>query len=75
MFKRYLLNVMVWLDQGLNTLTGGDPDETVSSRAAKAMKEGRKWGCILCRLLDLVDKDHCDKNIERDEGRDAVIPD
>ena len=28
----YLLNILIWLDQGFNTLLGGDPDHTVSGR-------------------------------------------
>ena len=43
-------------------------DETISSRAGKARLAGKRWGCILCRLLDKIDKQHCEKNIEKDEG-------
>jgi len=52
-------------DQLFNAAANGNEDETVSSRAARAMLEGRKWGCVLCRLLDVLDPDHCLKNIER----------
>lgn len=69
---RYLLNLVVWLDQGLNTLTGGDPDETVSSRAAKSARRGHRWGCVLCRAIDWIDRGHCERVIETDEGRDAL---
>lgn len=47
-----------------NAVTGGDPDETISSRAYKAMKQGRRWGCVLCRLLDYIEKDHCKKSVK-----------
>jgi len=67
--SRYLWNVLIWLDQGLNVLFGGDPDETVSSRMGKAVREGR---CVLCkfgcRVLNIFDKNHCEKSIESDEG-------
>lgn len=56
-------------DQLANTAFGGDEDETISSRAGKAAREGRWWACRLCRLLDWFDPGHCEKNIELDEGR------
>lgn len=70
--KRYFWNILLWIDQGLNTLTGGDPDETVSSRAAKAKRNGRRWGCVLCKVLNWFDRNHCEKSIEEDEGKNAV---
>lgn len=42
-----------------NTVTGGRPEETISSRAYRAMTEKRRWGCVLCKLLDYIQKDHC----------------
>lgn len=63
--------VAVANDQALNAaLVGyaGSEDETVSSRAGKAARKGRIWGCVLCRLLDKIDPGHCEKNIEHDEG-------
>ena len=56
-------------DQLWNVPWGGSEDETISSRAAKAMRRGDRWGCVLCKLLDRIDPDHCLKNIENDEGR------
>jgi DNA polymerase III delta prime subunit len=50
-------------DQLANTAFGGNEDETISSRANRARSERRSWGCILCRLLDRIEKDHC-KNSE-----------
>lgn len=72
---RYLLNWARWLDEGLNVATGGDADETLSSRAGKALKNGRPWACILCRFLDIFQKDHCLKSINPDDGGLATIPD
>ena len=69
MIKRYILNVLIALDQLANAVLRGDPDETLSSAAGKARNAGVRWGCILCRVLDWIDPDHCDKSIERDEGR------
>lgn len=63
--------VAVANDQTLNAaLVGrsGSEDETISSRAGKAAQSGRRWGCILCRVLDWFDPGHCARNIEPDEG-------
>ena len=46
-------------DQLANTAFGGSEDETISSRANRARTEGRRWGCVLCRLLDKIKKNHC----------------
>lgn len=59
----------VSFDQLGNAATNGDPDETISSRAGKARLLGRRWGCVLCKLLDALDKDHCARFIELDRGR------
>lgn len=53
---------MMAYDQALNALTGGHEDETVSSRAARARDRGRRWGCVLCGVLDWLDPDHCNKS-------------
>lgn len=45
--------------------TGGALSETISSRADRARDEGRLWGCVLCRLLDWVQKDHCRKSAKK----------
>lgn len=73
--KQYLLNFLLLLDEAGNTLTGGDPGETISSRAGKAMQEGRAWGCILCKFLNWFQKDHCLKSINPDDGSRAVVKD
>lgn len=56
-------------DQLWNALLGGHEDETISSRAAKARAAGRRWGCVLCRIVDAIDRDHCDRFVELDRGK------
>ena len=51
-------------DQLANAAFGGSEDETISSRAGKAAKDGKRWACVLCRLLDKFDPGHCNKGIE-----------
>ena len=71
--QRYFENVLVSIDQLLNTLTGGDPDETWSSRFGKY--QDRVWLYrVICRVLDIFDPHHCEKSIEEDEGEYQVIP-
>ncbi|TAL13929.1 hypothetical protein EPN95_04550 [Patescibacteria group bacterium] len=70
--KRYIMNVLVSLDQMGNAMTGGDPDETISSRAGKAHKKGKTWGKVMCKFLAWFDKGHCKKSIEEDEGGDGL---
>lgn len=72
---RYLLNFAVLLDEAANTILGGSPNETISERAAKARNAGRRWGCILCRLLNRINPGHCDNALTSTIGDDAVIPD
>jgi len=59
----------VSFDQLANTAFGGHEDETISSRAGKAARKGKPWACVLCRLLDWFDPDHCENNIEPDRGK------
>ena len=42
--SNYILRVLIAADQLVNALIGGNPDETLSSAAYRAEKEGRFWG-------------------------------
>lgn len=55
----WVLNVLIGLDQFANTLIGGAPDETISSRASRARTRGARWGRWLCACLDWLDPGHC----------------
>ncbi len=82
---RYLWNVAIWVDQGINVIFGflfnlassplhrfGDPDETLSSVFAKNDDSGACGFCaFMCRVLDYFDPGHCRAHIEADEGNDA----
>ena len=71
----YIRNVLVLADQAVNTVFFlGDPDETISRRAGRAMNKGSLWGCVLCQILDAIDPRHCHKAVERDdEGYNSVF--
>jgi hypothetical protein len=69
--KKYGLNILISIDQFFNTVLGGDPDETISSRAAKGQ---HKWYWrLLGYLLEWLDPGHLQDSVEPDEGDDAVL--
>lgn len=51
----------VAFDRLANAGLGGDENETISSRANRS-KDKFLSACVLCRFLDLFDKDHCEKH-------------
>ena len=66
--KRYIWNLLISIDQLANTIFGGYPDETLSSRWGKLAREEHKFAMFMCNLLHIFDKGHCEKCIEEDEG-------
>lgn len=50
-----------------NVLLNGKLGEYISTRAYRAWKEGRRWGCVLCKLLDVVDPNHCEKSAKNQQ--------
>lgn len=73
----YIEDVLLGLDEFANTLTGGQPGDTISHRAAVARNNGERWGCWLCAFLNLFQADHCDKTIAaydaQVESEDAAL--
>lgn len=77
--RTYAWRNLIALDQLANSLVGGNPDETLSSRGQKARERWKRsagqprsqylWGCILCGLLDAAWKGHCLASVERDESK------
>lgn len=72
----YVHRDLVAFDQGANVLLGGKPDETISSRAARADEKGKLWGRVLSRFLDFFQKDHGAKaqagDVERAEAVEKI---
>jgi hypothetical protein len=54
--------MLVGYDRIANAMTGGSDRETISSRANRGQQEGTVGWCLLCRLLDLIEQDHCNKS-------------
>ena len=71
-WRKWVWNILIAIDQLGNSLIGGDPDETISSRAGKAKKKGRRWAKVLCWALDRIDPGHCGAVIDETEGDDQV---
>lgn len=58
----YWLNILISIDQLLNAMLLGHPDETLSSRAYRADRDGKVFGRIFRPLIDLIffwDHQHC----------------
>ena len=73
MIRKYFINILISIDQFGNALTGGDPDETISSRCGKLVRSGKRgFAFWLCMILHKMDRNHCMDAIEEDEGDDAV---
>ena len=63
-FKGYIVRQLIALDQAFNTLTGGQPDETLSSRLGRKEQTGDQFADVACDILDVFEQDHCKKSIE-----------
>jgi hypothetical protein len=56
--EEYLKRALIGLDMFVNVLTDGDPDETISSRSARAAERGQRWGIVMSKFLDIFQHDH-----------------
>lgn len=65
--RGYVRRVLVSLNQTLNALTGGEADETLSSRWGRARRRGSKAAKVVCAALEKIQPCHCASAIERDE--------
>ena len=71
--RMFVVNVLLAIDQFVNVLMFGDPDETLSSRAGRVWPDS-EWRMFIDWLM-FWQTDHCHKAIEKDEGkRDLLFP-
>jgi hypothetical protein len=77
--KSYGWNILIGVDQLLNAVLAGDPDETISGRIGKVkLHHGGRipWRRPVLKitdwLLERIDKNHTIKSIEDDEGKDEI---
>lgn len=52
----------------------GNPNETLSERAAKGMVAGSHKWCLLCKLLHFFDRNHCEKVLAGNTPRWDTVP-
>lgn len=52
-------NTLLTVDRVVNALLGGDPNETLSQRTARAELAGSRAAALACRLMGWVHPDHC----------------
>lgn len=76
---KYVLNVLISLDQLGNSLLLGDPDETISSRIGRIKRKwggSIPWGRPVTKttdwVLDKIDPNHSLDAIESDEGKEGL---
>jgi len=68
---RYFQNLFIAVDQLLNALMLGDPDETISSRVGRVAPDS-----VAARIINFIcfyQTDHCRESIEHDEGKYDLI--
>lgn len=78
MFKKYIRNILISIDQMANTLLGGDPDMTISSRLGRNYK-----GTWMANFVDWLfswqkrvgSTSHTENANywETDDGKEAII--
>lgn len=76
--KQYLFNVLVAADQLVNTICGGYPDETVSSRVYRASECEHKCAKVVQWILNGIflpfETEHCRKAYESELNRAQNFP-
>ena len=56
--ENFMQRDLIALDDAANVLTGGIPDETLSSRLERDAEQHRLLGELGCKILDAIQKDH-----------------
>ena len=60
------MRLLLATDQWFNVLLkNGSQDETISSYTGRLIKSGngRWYDCLLCKILNRFEKDHCNKSL------------
>jgi hypothetical protein len=77
---RWIWNLLISVDQLGNTISFGDPDETISSRIGRIKRAygGHiPWYRPVAKSLDwaleIIQRRHCLRSIERGEGENGII--
>ena len=72
-----LLSLLRVLDRlgGILLFHDGEEDATISTRAALARNQNKRWGCVLCKILDKINPGHCDQAIQTDRKEAKAVID
>ncbi len=74
---RYLVNILISIDQVGTTIVGGFPDETLSSYAWRMEKQGKPWGATR-RMIDGLfiwsGPNHCENSYLAEVTRRQMPP-
>ena len=62
--RHYVLNIALAVDRLLNAALLGNANETLSQRTARAELAGNKFAKLACRIIGLVDRNHCAWSLE-----------
>ena len=60
MITRWLMTVLIQLDELANAILGGYAHETISMRMAFGARRGEAIGCLFCRVIQIILPRHCD---------------
>lgn len=75
----YLTNILIAIDQLVNTLIGGEPDESLSSHAYRLDQLGKPFG-FTRRVIDAIflvliwRRGHCQESYEAEIERRQLPP-
>jgi len=76
--KRYLLQLLIALDQLATTMIGGWADETLSSYAWRLERDGKPWGRITRPAIDFLflwqGPGHCRRAYHQERTRAQCPP-
>lgn len=76
--KLYLLNILIVIDQLLNVLLNGSPDETLSSRAHRMRVKHQPYWWLLAGAIDVLffwqrDPGHCERAYLAELWREQLL--
>ena len=69
---KYIINILIAIDQLGTTLVGGYPDETLSSYAYRLLQQGKPGGKIFVPIINRIffwQRDHCKGAYEEERLR------
>lgn len=72
--RPYYIRIFVALDKFINViLFNGQLDETISAHSARAALEGKTWGGLMLKFLNIFDPNHGAGAIVDDQAEAQVV--